>query len=259
MSAAGQSLAGRPTPPPPVPHTLEDIGLPAERVEHLLIKTLFSGELTGLEIAERMKVAYGLFEPLIVRLRTERLIEVRGASAAASSSYRYALTDLGRTRALQYLEINQYTGAVPVPLAAYVKQMKALQASRGFIDRERLRNGFSHLIIGDGILEKLGPAANANKALFLYGPPGNGKTVIAEGLGRAIGGDMHIPHAIDVDGHIITMFDPINHDRLDEDEPDTTSIIAAAPRDRRWVRIRRPPSPRGGGCAPSGDRAARRR
>ena len=240
MSAAGQSLSERLTPPPPVLHTLEDIGLPAERVEHLLIKTLFSGELTGLEIAERMKVAYGLFEPLIVRLRTERLIEVRGASAAASSSYRYALTDLGRTRALQYLEINQYTGAVPVPLAAYVKQMKALQASRGFIDRERLRNGFSHLIIGDGILEKLGPAANANKALFLYGPPGNGKTVIAEGLGRAIGGDMHLPYAIDVDGHVITMFDPINHDRLDHDEPDTTSIIAAAPCDRRWVRIRRP-------------------
>ena len=127
-----------------------------------------------------------------------------------------------------------------MPLAAYVKQMKALQASRGFIDRERLRNGFSHLIIGDGILEKLGPAANANKALFLYGPPGNGKTVIAEGLGRAIGGDMYMPYAIDVDGHIITMFDPINHDRLDDDEPDTTSIIAAAPRDRRWVRIRRP-------------------
>ncbi len=90
------------------------------------------------------------------------------------------------------------------------------------------------------MLEKLGPAANANKALFLYGPPGNGKTVIAEGLGRTIGGDMYMPHAIDVDGHIITMFDPINHERLDDDEPDTTSIIAAAPRDRRWVRIRRP-------------------
>ena len=104
------------TPPPPVPHSLEELGLPSERVEQLIVKTLFSGELTGLEMAERMKVAYGLFEPLIVRLRAEHLIEVRGASAAASSSYRYALTDLGRTRALQYLEINLYTGAMPVPL-----------------------------------------------------------------------------------------------------------------------------------------------
>ena len=228
------------TPPPAVPHSLEDLGLPAERVEQLIVKTLFAGELTGLEMAERMKVAYGLFEPLIVRLRAEMIIEVRGASAASSSSYRYALTDLGRTRALQHLEINLYTGAMPVPLAAYVTQMKALQASRGFIDRERLRKGFSHLIIHDSMLEKLGPAANANKALFLYGPPGNGKTVIAEGLGRSIGGDMYMPYAIDVDGHIITMFDPINHERLDADEPAVESIIAAEPSDRRWVRIRRP-------------------
>ena len=235
------SAPERLTPAPAVPHTLEDLGLPAERVEQLIVKTLFAGELTGLEMAERMKVAYGLFEPLIVRLRAEHMIEVRGASAASSSSYRYALTDLGRSRALQYLEINLYTGALPVPLGAYVKQMKALQAARGFIDRERLRKGFSHLVISDAMLEKLGPAANANKALFLYGPPGNGKTVIAEGLGRSIGGDMYMPYAIDVDGHVITMFDPINHERLDADEPDmTTSVIAAAPSDRRWVRIRRP-------------------
>src|SRR4029434_11216617 len=105
-----------------------------------------------------------------------------------------------------------------------VKQMKALQASRGFIDRERLRKGFSHLVIGDSMLEKLGPAANANKALFLYGPPGNGKTVIAEGLGRSIGGDMYMPHAIDVDGHIITMYDPITHDSL-ETAATTSSLI----------------------------------
>ena len=112
MSASEARL----TPPPAVPHTLEDLGLPAERAEQLIVKTLFAGELTGLEMAERMKVPYGLFEPLIVRLRAEMIIEVRGASAASSSSYRYALTDLGRTRALQYLEINLYTGAMPVPL-----------------------------------------------------------------------------------------------------------------------------------------------
>ena len=236
MSASEARL----TPPPAVPHTLEDLGLPAERAEQLIVKTLFAGELTGLEMAERMKVAYGLFEPLVVRLRAEKIIEVRGASAASSSSYRYALTDLGRTRALQYLEINLYTGAMPVPLPCYVKQMKALQVSRGFIDRERLRKGFSHLVIDDRMLEQLGPAANANKAIFLYGPPGNGKTVIAEGLGRSIGGDMYMPYAIDVDGHVITMFDPINHERLDADEPVVDSIIAAEPSDRRWVRIRRP-------------------
>jgi hypothetical protein len=225
---------------PQAPITLAETGLHADQVEHLLVKTLFGGELVGLEVAERMKLPYAVLEPLVVRLRTEQLIEVRGASASSSASYRYALTDKGRSRAVQYLEINQYTGPAPVPLAAYVAKMKELQASRGFLDRDRMRRGFAHLIINDSILEKLGPAANANKALFLYGPPGNGKTVLAEGLGRTISGDMYMPYAIEVDGHIITMYDPINHDRLDADDHDYTSVIASAPRDRRWVRIRRP-------------------
>src|ERR1700716_3249056 len=117
--------------------------------------------------------------------------------------------------------------------------MRTLAAARGYIERERLREGFSHLVINDQVLEQLGPAVNAGKAVFLYGPPGNGKTVIAEGLGRALGGDMYMPHAIDIDGHVMTMFDPINHESLEADA-EASSVISIAPRDRRWVRIRRP-------------------
>ena len=109
-----------------------------------------------------------------------------------------------------------------MPLDSYVAEMRALPAARGYIDRERLRDGFSHLIIGDEVLEQLGPAVNAGKAVFLYGPPGNGKTVIAEGMGRALGGDMYMPHAIDVDGQIVTMFDPINHESLEDERPRPT-------------------------------------
>jgi hypothetical protein len=244
MSATGTATvmtdADYRTPAPPVPATLEDTGLTADQVEQLLVKTLFAGETTGLVLAERLRLPYSILEPLLLRLRAERLVEVRGASGAASASYRYALTDGGRSRANQYLDISLYTGAAPVPLAAYVEQMKRLAAARGYIDRDRLRKGFSHLIVGDALLEQLGPAANANKALFLYGPPGNGKSVIAEGLGRSVGGDMYMPYAIEVDGHIITMYDPITHEALDGEEPESGSVIAAPPRDRRWVRIRRP-------------------
>ncbi len=126
-----------------------------------------------------------------------------------------------------------------MPLAAYLEFMRRLAAARGYIDRERLKKGFSHLVIGDDVLEQLGPAVNAGKAVFLYGPPGNGKTVIAEGLGRTFGGDMYVPYALDIDGQIVTMFDPISHESL-EDEPDGPSVVAVAPRDRRWVRISRP-------------------
>jgi hypothetical protein len=221
------------------PHTLEHTGLGADLVEQLLIKGLYGGEASGIALSDRMCLPFSVFEPIVERARAERLIEVRGATGTTTSSYRYGLTDLGRDRARQYFEINQYVGAAPVPLAAYVDRMRALAASRGYIDRERLKNGFSHLVIGDGILEQLGPAVNANKALFLYGQPGNGKTVIGEGLGRTIGGEMYMPHAIDVDGAIITMFDPINHERVEEAD-DKSLLIAETSRDRRWVRIRRP-------------------
>jgi hypothetical protein len=223
---------------PQVATTLAMTGLTTDMVEQLIVKTIYGGEMTGLMLADRLRLPFTIIEPIIERLRAERLLEVRGGTTTAS--YRYTPTDLGRERAQQYLAINQYTGAAPVPLATYVAQMRALAASRGYIDRERLRKGFAHLIVPESVLEQLGPAANANKAIFLYGPPGNGKTVLAEGLSRTLGGDMYMPYAIEIEGHIITMYDPISHEALDADVPDSSSIIAAAPRDRRWVRIRRP-------------------
>jgi hypothetical protein len=242
MSAAATlaALEAQETAPPPMPATLEATGLAPDRLEQLLTKTLYVGEATGLVLADRLRLPYGAIEGLIERMRAERLAEVRGAMGTGSASYRYALTDLGRDRARQYLADNGYIGPAPVPLVNYVDYMHALKSMRGYIDEERLRQGFSHLIVNDRVLDQLGPAVNANKAVFLYGPPGNGKTVIAEGMGRSVGGDMYIPHAIEIDGGIITMYDPANHESLEADDTDSLSIIASEPRDRRWVRIRRP-------------------
>jgi hypothetical protein len=231
---------------PPVPRTLEDIGLALDQLEQLLLKTLYGAEATGHSVAERMRLPYALIEPLVERARAQLLVEVRGATGSGTAGFRYSLTDLGRERARQFLEISRYTGPTPVPLSAYVTEMRALAAVRGHIERGRLSQGFAHLIVRGSVLEQLGPAINSGKAVFLYGPPGNGKTVIAEGMGRAIGGDMYVPHAIDIDGHIVTVFDPISHEPLEAPRADGAgadplpSVTKPSDYDRRWVRVRRP-------------------
>jgi hypothetical protein len=112
-------------------------------------------------------------------------------------------------------------------------------AARPWIDKECLARGFENLIVSAGMYDLLGPAVNSGKSLFLYGAPGNGKTVVAEGIGRALGSDMHTPHAIDVDGQTITMYDPVNHVST-ATTGSGQSVIAVAAHDRRWEQIRRP-------------------
>jgi hypothetical protein len=222
-----------------LPKSLDDTGLSVEQVEQLIIKTLHGGESSGLALADHLRLPYTILEPLIERARAELLVEVRGSTGPGSAGYRYALTDAGRDRAQRHLGNSQYVGPAPVPLTQYAAYMTALMAARGYIDRERLRQGFGHLVVSDSMLEMLGPAVNAGKALFLYGPPGNGKTVIAEGLGHTLGGDMYVPHAIDVGGQTIKIFDPIVHESL-EVPVDSASVVVGASYDRRWVRIKRP-------------------
>jgi hypothetical protein len=225
----------------PAPATLADTGLPADLLGQLLVKTLYTGEASGAALSDRLCLPYSILEQEVQAARVERLVEVRGAAGTGTAGYRYALTDLGRDRARQYFEVNQYVGPAPVPLRQYVSAIRALGAARGYVNRERLAAGFSHLCVNPGVLDQLGPAVNSGKAVFLYGPPGNGKTVIAEGIGRALGGDMYLPHAIEVDGQIITTYDPVNHEPLDGEGDEASRLsVTMSSRDRRWVRIRRP-------------------
>ncbi|HXE81058.1 MAG TPA: hypothetical protein VNK41_09925 [Vicinamibacterales bacterium] len=239
MSDQSSHAIERRAPVPAPPATPEETGLSFEQLKQLLVKSLYAGELSGTVLSDRLRLPYVLLEHLVDHLRVEKLIEVRGTAGTGSAAYRYALTDFGRDRARQYLETNQYIGPAPVPLAQYSAYVKQARDGRGYIDRERLTAGFTHLIVNQGMLDQLGPAVNSGKSIFLYGPPGNGKTVVAEGIGRALGGDLYVPHAIDVDGQIITLYDPVNHVALD-DEDDTGSIVKGAARDRRWVRVKRP-------------------
>lgn len=230
---------GRPPAPPAPPSTIAETGLQPDVLAQLMLKTLIASENSGTQLSEQMRVPYSVLDALVQHARAEKLIEVRGASGTGTAGYRYALTDLGRDRALQFLDINRYVGPAPVPLAQYNAYVRACMAARAPVDRDCLSRGFEQLVVTNEMYDLLGPAVNSGKSLFLYGAPGNGKTVVAEGIGRALGGNIHVPHAIDVDGQVITMYDPVNHLRTSDGRGDL-SVIAAAGHDRRWEQIRRP-------------------
>jgi hypothetical protein len=204
-----------------------------------MLKTLVAGEASGTGLAEALRLPYSVLDAMIQHARTEKLVEVRGASGTGTAGYRYILTDLGRDRAMQFMEVSQYVGPAPVPLAQYSAYVRACMAARPYVDRDCLAKGFDELVVNRAMFDQLGPAVNSGKSLFLYGAPGNGKTVVAEGIGRALGTEMFVPHAIDVDGQTITTFDPVNHVHIGSTAA-ATSVITTAVHDRRWEKIRRP-------------------
>jgi hypothetical protein len=237
-TASSFSHVGQPEPPAP-PATIEETGLHRDVLAQLLLKTLVAGEASGTGLADSMHVPYSVLDALVQHARVEKLIEVRGTSGTGNAGYRYVLTDLGRDRAMQFFELSRYAGPAPVPLAQYNDYVRACMKARPYIDRELLSTGFEQLIVSKAMLDQLGPAVNSGKSLFLYGAPGNGKTVLAEGIGRAFGSEMYVPHAVDVDGQTITMFDPVTHIPMSVKD-DSVSVIASVARDRRWQKIKRP-------------------
>ena len=224
---------------PPLPRTVSETGLSIDQIEQLSIKTRIAGELSGVTLADRVCLPYSMLEPLIERLRAERLVEVRGATGSGTAGYRYALTDLGRDRARQFLEINRYIGPAPVSLASYLTMMADVRQARGSIDLDRLQKGFSHLVVTDGLFDQLGPAIQLREGGIPLRAAGERQD---DDRRRARARPRRRPLRAARDrrrGQIITMYDPICHEICDE-EGVSSRLIAEAPRDRRWVRIRRP-------------------
>jgi predicted ATPase with chaperone activity len=228
---------------PLAPTTLEESGLKADLVMQLALKTLhFSGELTGVDLARRLGLNFSVIEPVVEALVTQRHCEIGGGSMIGRSSYRYRITDGGRTRAALFLESNHYVGCAPVPLEQYRQYLYAFQKAKpAKATRDQVRQAFSHLVIGERVLDQLGPAINAGHSMFVYGPPGNGKTVISQAIRKLLDGEIAIPHALEVEGNIIRMFDPVNHEPVVSEEPSSGfGLEKGSQLDARWVICRRP-------------------
>ena len=228
---------------PRAPETLAQTGLTEEEVERLVMKFLLQrGSATGREISAQVKLSFGMLDPLLRDWKNERLVAFKGA--AEMGDYVFTITDFGRERARRYNEECTYFGAAPVSLRDYLKAMEAQSIAKQDASEQDLRRAFSDLLISDDMLEKLGPAINSGRGMFLFGEAGNGKTVIAERITACFGSTVWIPRALGIDGDIIRLFDPGVHVEVAEDAGEGLFDLSGV--DARWVRIVRPTIVAGG-------------
>ena len=234
---------------PKVPRSIEDTGLDETALLRLIAKSMaIDGFETPTQFVHRLKLPFSVINELLRRATDKKLIEALGATEIRATELRYGLTHVGREWAQAALFQNQYVGAVPVPLARFCEQVRLQRIVNERFDRKTIETAFDGLVMPDGLIRKIGPAVNAMRAVLMYGPPGNGKTTIAEKVGRIFKHFVFIPHAIDVDGQIIKVFDPSVHTPVTAEESTPTPVAQAASLvrtregdyDQRFVPCRRP-------------------
>lgn len=219
------------------PSSIRETGLTDSEVEQLILKYLLSrGDSTGRDVADQVRMPFVLLDPILRQLKYDQLLVYRGA--APMNDYVYQLTDLGRERARRYMEHCTYFGAAPVSLIDYIVGVKAQSLETQHPTQEDLARAFEDILVPKQMMRRLGPAINSGRGLFLFGAAGNGKTTIAERVTRAFGQFIWIPRAIGIDGEVIRLYDPVNHEEVPL--PPNTGLLDQSKIDRRWIRIRRP-------------------
>jgi predicted ATPase with chaperone activity len=213
------------------PQSVAELDVRQSVVEDLALKILYlSGSLSISELAEKIRLSFEVTKELSSQLRAELFCQVTGINGYVPQ---IAITSQGRSRALELFSQNHYAGPAPVSLESYIEQTQRQSVQKVEVHADGVQRAFAHLVIGNETLRQFGTALNSGSSIFLYGPPGVGKTTIAETLSRVVAEDeIWIPYAIEVDGEIITVYDPAIHKRVAEPEPEN--------RDERWVMCQRP-------------------
>ncbi len=226
---------------PPVPENLEDTGLPGALIEQLIIKILyFRGELLGRDLAQALGLKFSIIEDIVETLKRQHLIATKRSLGIGNMSALFALAEAGRAVAREYLEINQYAGPAPVPLHQYTAVVRRQRHPDKWLTPQGLQKALKHLVVTADVMNQIGPAVNAGKSFLIYGQPGNGKTALAEALFRIEATPIYIPYAIEYQGNIVQVYDPIYHQRIDDQESVLSALATEPSHDHRWFRARRP-------------------
>ncbi len=228
--------AGPPSFVPPIPFTIQDLDITQSFVEDMVVRALyFMGNITGGQIANFLRVPfYGLLSVVVEQLRTQELIDIVGQVGLGDAGYQFTLTTKGQSRANDAIDKTGYSGPMPVSYNDLLASIRAQTIKSLIVTRQSIRKAFADLIISDLMLNNIGPAVNSASSIFFFGAAGNGKTSIAERITRLMGDSIFVPYAVEADGQIIKLFDPINHEAVDDGDMQKIDY------DARWVRIKRP-------------------
>ncbi len=236
---------------PPQINSVEDTGLSPLWLQDLILKVLyFRGYLTGHKIAEEITLPLaGVTDQLLTTLKQEKFIEVKQQTQGGlgEGTYIYGITSAGILRAREAMERSQYAGPAPVPFAVYNEAIRRQKSGRLSVTSRTMRQILSQMVISESIFQRLGPALNSGSSIFMYGPPGNGKTSIARAFGNLVlSQNMYIPYALYLDGQVIKVYDAVSHSLAPDtgnvagDTGGTSNLRTNTRRDPRWVKIRRP-------------------
>lgn len=219
---------------PTSPASVEETGLGLSFIADLVLKhTATMGDFTLSELSNRVKLPISILDKVLEKLRVDHMLEVKGAGQISRLSYKFAVTDAGRRRVVDLRQISQYVGPAPVVFDQYRLMVEIQTVKNMVVTEETVQNAFAHLVLNKSALENIGPAVNSGRAIFLYGPTGNGKTTVAEAIGRMLPGSIYVPYSVIVNGEIITVYDKVTHRAVPPDAQNGEL-------DQRWVKIQRP-------------------
>jgi len=219
---------------PDAPNTVKETGLELSFLIDLVLKHILSmGEFVLADVSASVKLPVSVVDEVVEHLQKEKLVEVKGATQFVRSAYRFTISGQGYKRAAELLDICRYTGPAPVPLEDYRKMVLSQTVKTIDVHHDNLKKAFSNLVVSEPMLKRLGPAVMSGKSIFMYGPPGNGKSSIAEAIANALDETVYIPHSILAGGEIISVFDPTSHipAKLEVEEEAV---------DKRWIFAKRP-------------------